>query len=464
MTYRGAQVQIGSGDVGIGVEPLSKLVAVLMLVLALAAVQYARPLPAPALDDMRADTTRIPGPTPELTWPSEGSAAVSVSGLGLLGSSGRPKRPLPIASVAKVMTALVVLDEKPLKLGEKGPPIPVQAEDVAAYESAEKAGESAVAVSAGEQLAEYEALQGLLIPSGNNIALLLARWVAGSEEKMVRKMNAKAAALGLEDTSFADVSGLSPQTTSIPTDLISLGETAMGNPVIEEIVAQPEAELPVAGRVFNVNYALGENGIVGIKTGSSSQARSNLLFAADHTIDGRTARIVGAVMGQLSLEEAFRSSKALIDSARSGLRRHQVLTPDRPVARYLTRWGSRTAVLPTRGLDLLVWPGMKVGSRTELREAKAPLAAGSKVGHIRVTVGEANFRIPLRTAGPLGLPGRGWRLIRAGPAPGGAPQPDHHAGVPRRLIGRQGGAISVLRGGQETLPVATCHLEVLVMA
>lgn len=74
-----------------------------MLVLALAAVQYARPLPAPALDDMRADTTRIPGPTPELTWPSEGSAAVSVSGLGLLGSSGRPKRPLPIASVAKVM-------------------------------------------------------------------------------------------------------------------------------------------------------------------------------------------------------------------------------------------------------------------------------------------------------------------------------------------------------------------------
>src|SRR5437660_1541009 len=143
------------------------------------------------------------------------------------------------------------------------------------------------------------------VPSGDNIAELLATWDSGSLPAFVDKMNARAAALGLSHTHYADVSGVSAESVGSPSDLITLAEFAMRQPVFAEIVAQPEATLPVAGRVFNVDGVVGQDGIVGVKTGFSGSAGACFVFAADVDAHQQTGRIFGALMGLRPPHDGF---------------------------------------------------------------------------------------------------------------------------------------------------------------
>jgi serine-type D-Ala-D-Ala carboxypeptidase (penicillin-binding protein 5/6) len=413
--YGGGRRPMILGDVSSrsrGRLPWGKVAAAVVVLLVAAAVQFVRPLP-----DVRAATAAgasfsTRGSAPALPWPARGSAAVGVSGLGMLGESDPNVTPRPIASVAKIMTAVIVLDAKPLLPGQQGPAIDVTDADVASYQRREAEGESTVKVAPGESLSERQALEGLLVPSGNNISELLARWVAGSPEAFVQQMNAKAAALGLDKTTFDDVSGLSTGTTSIPRDLLKLGMAAMANPVFAEIVAQPQAELPVAGVVYNVDYALGQEGIVGVKTGSSSGAGACFVFAATHQVEGRPVVIYGAVMGLPTLEDAFNATKALIRSVKPGLVVHPLIGAGQKVARYEAPWGAKVDVVTTKEVVAVGWPGLEVQTKVEARPVKGPLAAGAKVGSVTVGFGGTTQTSPLVTSDPLPSPGRGWRLFR----------------------------------------------------
>src|SRR5215831_15686379 len=94
------------------------------------------------------------------------------------------------------MTAYLVLSDHPLPAGGPGPAITVTAADVTAYDSDQRQGQSVVRVVAGEKLTERQALEAMLIPSGNNIAALLARWDAGPDRAFVAKMNRRRARSG----------------------------------------------------------------------------------------------------------------------------------------------------------------------------------------------------------------------------------------------------------------------------
>src|SRR5919201_3655058 len=242
-------------------------VALLLVVVAAAAINYLRPIPSVTAAALLPPSDVVPGAPPALPWPSHGAAAVGVSGLGFIASSCN-EQAIPAAIVTKVMTALIVLEDKPLKSGETGPTITLTDADVQAYETDFRAGQSVVKVEAGEQLTEFQALQGLLIPSANNLGESLARWDSGSVAAFVARMNARAAALKLTHTKFADTSGASSASVSTPSDLLALGMLAMHNAVFAQLVGQAQADLPVAGIVYNVNAVLGQSGIVGIKTGS----------------------------------------------------------------------------------------------------------------------------------------------------------------------------------------------------
>ena len=397
---------------GRGQVPWGKVAAAVVVLLVIAAVQFVRPLPAVRAASDGAAPFATGGSAPALPWPAKGSAAVGVSGLGMLAESDPFVMPRPIASVAKIMTAVLVLEAKPLLPGQQGPTITVTDADVASYQRREAEGESTVRVALGENLSERQALEGLLVPSGNNIGELLARWVSGSPEAFVKQMNARAAALGLEKTTFDDVSGLSTGTTSIPRDLLKLGMAAMANPVIAEIVAQPQAELPVAGIVYNVDYALGQEGIVGIKTGSSSGAGACFVFASAHQVEGRPVMIYGAVMGLPTLEDAFNATKALIRSVRPGLVVQPLIGAGQRVARYEAPWGAKVDVVTTKEVVAVGWPGLKVQTRVQARPVKGPLGAGADVGSVTVGFGGTTQTSPLVTEDPLPSPGRGWRLFR----------------------------------------------------
>src|SRR5436190_4344814 len=233
---------------------------------------------------------------PGTVWPAHGQAAVQIGQAQV--HAGPNQHAAAIASVAKVMTAYVVLRDHPLELGQGGPTITLTDADVADTDRRAGRDESVVPIAAGEQLTELQALQALLLPSANNIAAVLARWDAGSADRFVARMNATARSLGMAHTRYTDPSGFDETTVSTAADQVRLVDRAMRLPVFASIVATPSATLPVAGTVRNTNTLLGHNGFVGVKTGSTGAAGGCFAFRAIRWIDGKRTTITGVVLGQ----------------------------------------------------------------------------------------------------------------------------------------------------------------------
>jgi serine-type D-Ala-D-Ala carboxypeptidase (penicillin-binding protein 5/6) len=232
-----------------------------------------------------------------VSWPADGVSAADVSGIGVTDGPGATQQ-VPIASVAKLMTAYVILQDHPLPAGGSGPDITVEPSEAAAYPSQARDGDSLVAVATGETISERQALEALLLPSADNMAWILARWDAGSQAAFTAKMNAAARRLGMTGTSYTDASGLDPSTTSTAADQVRLGMAAMQVPALAAIVDMPTAVVPVAGAIRNTNTLLGQDGIAGLKTGSTQAAGGCLLIAAWQEVSGRKTLIVAATFGQ----------------------------------------------------------------------------------------------------------------------------------------------------------------------
>jgi D-alanyl-D-alanine carboxypeptidase (penicillin-binding protein 5/6) len=388
-------------------------IALVLIVAAAATVNYFRPIPAAAATSNLPSSVTIKGAPPALPWPRSGWGAVGVSGLGFIGSSGN-EQPLPAASVTKVMTALLVLRDKPLKKGEPGPSVTLSDVDVQSYNTDAQQQQSVAKVEAGEQLTELQLLQGMLIPSANNYAETLARWDAGSIDAFVVKMNSTATTLHLTHTKFADPAGASAASVSTPTDLLSLGMLAMQDAAFADIVAMEEVNLPVAGRRPNVNSALGNNGIIGIKTGSGLSSGANFLYAANATVDNHTIVIYGCVMGLPTLADAFSAATRLIFAMTPALHVQRVLEKNQTVGVYTTAWGQQADVVSVFDVDLVEWPGMVLRQRLDTKPLTVdkPLPSSTKVGSAHIALGDYSVDVTLATGNPIYPPGRFWRLTR----------------------------------------------------
>ncbi|MGN6800016.1 MAG: D-alanyl-D-alanine carboxypeptidase family protein [Gaiellaceae bacterium] len=271
-----------------------KRVAGLLIALAAIAVSLAHRSPrdlVPPEHGARRDLA-LPG----TVWPEYGQAAVLIGGSKV--RTGPNQHAAPIASIAKVMTAYLVLRDHPLGIDQDGPTITLTDADVADTDRRRGQEESIVPIVAGEQLTERQALQALLLPSANNIAAVLARWAAGSTARFVADMNATARSLGMAKTRYTDPSGYDDGTVSTAADQLRIVGRAMGLPVFASIVATQSATLPVVGTVRNTNTLLGRDGFVGVKTGSDKAAGGCFAFRAFRVIQGKRTTITGVVLGQ----------------------------------------------------------------------------------------------------------------------------------------------------------------------
>jgi len=278
-------------------------------------------------------------PIGSTVWPADGQAAFVRSGHSRI-HAGPNQHPAPIASIAKVMTAYLVLRDHPLRVGQDGPTITLTDADVIDTDRRRRQQESVVSVVAGERLTERQALQALLLPSANNIAAVLARWDAGSASRFVARMNAAARSLGMTRTRYTDPSGYDDATVSTAADQVRIVVQAMRLPVFARIVSTPSATLPVVGIVHNTNTLLGRNGFVGVKTGSDDAAGGCFAFRAVRWIDGRRTMITGVVLGQPGA-----------DRIAAGL-----AAADALVARIAGGGGGRPARPPRNGLTRLRSP------------------------------------------------------------------------------------------------------------
>ncbi|MFJ1944372.1 D-alanyl-D-alanine carboxypeptidase [[Kitasatospora] papulosa] len=393
---------------------------VLLLLIVFAIAQAVRPLPEPALTLSADPTYTFGGEKLDMPWPEEGQGAVEVEGVGTIGTYGKEKS-APVASVAKIMTAYVILQGHPITGKEDGEQIEV---DAKAGEEADRPDESTAPIKEGQKYTQRQMLQLLMIPSGNNVARLLARWDATTEKAFVEKMNAAAKDLGMTNSVYTDPSGLESTTRSTPADQLKLAKAVMQNDVFREIVNMPQAEIPGIGKmIYNNNNILLEPGVSGIKTGSSTPAGGNLVWTADTVIDGKSRRIIGAVMGadvdgtlDAKLQRALQTSLALIQTAQDGVDSATVVKKGQVVGYVDNGFGTRTPVVATKDLKAVGWGGLEVDLKlTDGGKTPAHVAeAGTVVGEVTVGSGTGKVSAPVALQSAMTEPGFGDKLTRIG--------------------------------------------------
>lgn len=195
--------------------------------------------------------------------------------------------PLPPASLAKLMTALITLD-----YCNKDKILPATFTPIGSDESR-------MGLKAGENISVEAALYGLLLPSGNDAALVLANNCTPQVTSFTALAKAKGVLLGLKHTNFTNPTGQdAPQNVTTAHDLTLLSFAALANPLITDIVKTPyKVVYDASGRkayiLNNTNILLGRNGqVIGLKTGTTDNAGQNFIAYATAKEDRKIVLVV----------------------------------------------------------------------------------------------------------------------------------------------------------------------------
>lgn len=374
-------------------KPRVKHLVVSLLVLAVAgcygAIAITRPFNELTPQIATSDLT-ITTPASNLPWPSYGQGAVGLGDGEVIAKYGE-QTPLPIASAAKVVTALLVLERYPLTTDSNGPTLTMTDNDVALYKKYISIDGSVTPVASGQKLTERQMLEALLLPSANNIADALAIWAYGSVQSYITAANAYLQKQGLKDTTIGgDASGYLPDSTSTTVDLVKLGALAMKNPVVAQIIAQKTAVIPGVGTVRNYNSLLGANGIVGIKTGNNDQNGGVFMGASNMTVNNKTVTIISALSGAPTLSTVLRDSNTLLAAARTTFAKTTIVTKGAVLGTYTQANGEHIQAVAANDLILSVFRGTTVKAHVKLQAIGYNAKAGQTVGYVTVAATEFN--------------------------------------------------------------------------
>ena len=322
-----------------------------------------------------------------INWPDNAQGAICIANEGLIDKTP-DQSPRPTASVAKMMTAYLILKDHPLAAYQDGPALVLTREDERIYERDKRDRQSVVKVVAGEKLTERQLLEALLLPSANNIATALARWDSGSVRAFVEKMNKTAHQLGMKDTHYDDPAGISLSTQSSTYDLLLLAQKVMQIDTFKNIVAMPQATLPLAGTVYNVNYVLGKEGIVGIKTGSMPRVGGNFVFASYHDVGNRQVLIIGAllgVQGRKPIMDALYGALDILKTTKGAVQSMHLVKKDEVIGTVSFRPNQVLSLRCAQSIDSIAWPGRQFRLTVKLKQMILPIHKGDTVGTLTLT-------------------------------------------------------------------------------
>ncbi|WP_251452396.1 D-alanyl-D-alanine carboxypeptidase [Microbacterium sp. Marseille-Q6648] len=357
----------------------------------------------------------VPAAAAELSWPSEGSAAVAVAGAGGTvvspdaadGTLSSGDTADAIASITKVVTALVVLDEMPLPAGEDGPEFRFTYADSVDYWNYRSRGESALDVPVDGVLTQRQLLAGMLVGSANNYADRLAGNLWPSDAVFADAANEWLRAHGVPGVTVVEPTGMDAGNRASPAALITLAQKAMANPVIADIVSQRVIELPGAGRVENTNALLADEGVVGIKTGTL--AAWNLLSAKDITVEDTPVRVYAAVLGQADDDARNAATRALYADVERELQTEPTVAAGSVVGTVETMWGERVEIVADADADVVLWNGAAgiVSTSFDLGDERAD---GATVGTLTVDGPLNDTTVDLVLTDDVDEPSAWWRL------------------------------------------------------
>ena len=286
-----------------------------------------------------------------------------------------------IASTTKIMTALVAIENGDLS------------ETVTVRRLETLVEGSSMYLKEGEQLTLETLLYGLLLCSGNDAALVIARAVGGTQERFVDMMNRKAAALGMEDTSFANPNGLDEEGHySTAMDMAKLSCAAVNNETLMRIASTKS--VTIGGRtMYNHNKLLSYvDGCIGLKTGYTRAAGRTLLSCTQRN---------GQRLVAVTLQDGndWVDNQQLYDYGFSAYPAERAMARGETVARLPLRNGTKGEV-PVLAADSFSYPvgeGERLTVDLELPETlDAPVQAGASVGWASVRLdGEEVGRVRL---------------------------------------------------------------------
>jgi serine-type D-Ala-D-Ala carboxypeptidase (penicillin-binding protein 5/6) len=433
------------------------IVGLLVIALVAAGVvavrRITRPLPPPRSVSVLAARMTVPGTAPALPWPVVGQGAVAIPALGFAQQSG-PEASLPIASLTKMANAVVILRDHPLAPGADGPMITVTAGDVGQYQYDLANDESNIPIGVGETLSERQMLEALLTQSANDIAYSLAVWDAGSEPAFVTKMNALAASLGATHTHYVDSSGYLPQSVSTAADCLRIAAAGMSIPSFAQIVGMSSVSLPLVGTAPNIVTEIGANGVVGIKSGYTSEAGGCMVLAMYRTIDGRSTLVLASALDQAvpppvvptttttkpgtvapppppppptpstttttepgEIEFPLRYTgpvvEKLLDATAAGVVPVTLSRPGQAVGTVTARWDGEVHSAQTLASGrtwMMAWPGQTVLAAARFTPVHPWARAGSRAGTAVYALGTQLQAVPLTLAADLPEPSWWGRL------------------------------------------------------
>jgi D-alanyl-D-alanine carboxypeptidase (penicillin-binding protein 5/6) len=369
--------------------------------------------PLHTVDPVIAKGAVLPGAAATLSFPAYGGSAIGAVGFdGVLAQAGSTS-PLPMASITKLVTALVVLQVKPLTAGAEGPKVTMTAADVALYHRYLSVDGAVATVKSGLVFTEHELLELALIHSANNYAATLALWAFGSMDAYLAAAKTWVAAHKLSSMTITDPTGLDVTDIANTSDLLQLGKLALADPVLAPIVGTKSVTIHDVGVLTNTNTLLGSNGIEGIKTGTLTDAGSNLLFAARHKVGSSTVVIIGVVLGGSTHQAVDGDIRSLLKGVLAGFHQIDLAKKGDAFASYTTEWGQTIAAVAESSASLVTWGDAKVTSSV----TATPVSTGAKgqaVGTATFTSAGHTVSVRLGLAAAAEDPGPGWRLSHPG--------------------------------------------------
>jgi len=375
------------------------------------------PIGAAAATTHRPDVA--PGATALLALPAEGQSAVSVSGAdaylgasasGILASSGGDAA-APIASISKLITAMVILHAKPLVGSDPGPTITFSKADHALYDKYYVLNATIAPMPTGTSMSERNALETMLVVSACNYAEAMADWAFGSNAGFVSATKKWLAANGLTHTKMVEPTGLDTHNTSTPSDLIALGKLAMADPVLVELVAKTGLDIPFLTGMPSTNTLLGTDGVNGIKTGTLEDFGSDLLYSAIVPVTGidKPLTVIGVVLGGATRESVNDDVTHLIDSLKAGFHEVTVAEDDEKVGTYTTPWGASATMVLGSSASVFTYSNTKITSTMTISTLKTG-KDGERVGSVTWTAGTSSVTVPVLLKGSIPPPSAWWRL------------------------------------------------------
>jgi D-alanyl-D-alanine carboxypeptidase (penicillin-binding protein 5/6) len=362
----------------------------------------------PAVATVAAPAAAAPE-VPALDFPAYGASAIGAVGYpGVLAQNGATK-PLPMASITKVITALVVLDRHPLTLGESGPTATMTAADAALYGTYLAQNGTVSTVRAGMTFTQRQLLELTLIKSANNYTTSMAVWAFGSQAAFVDAARAWLGEHKLDQIVITEPTGIDRSNVAPVDQLIELGRIALEHPVIAQIVASKQADVPPFGVLPNTNLLLGRDGVDGIKTGTLDDFGANLLFSADYVVGESTVTVIGVVLGGPDHDVIDRDILKLLDTAVANFTEVEVAADAEAFATYTAIWGDSVTAVAADRTTLLTWAGTPVTVEVLTDELRTG-TAGEDVGDLVFTSGPMTVRADLELADDLDDPGLWWRL------------------------------------------------------